>query len=262
MRPDNKGTLSAETRASLSWRALLITALAMVVVYLLWNIPQLTILLYPLRLFTTYVHEAGHGLAAILTGGQVVGFAVSANGSGLATTIGGARWLILPAGYLGAALFGSLLYYLVNRFPRTANGTALALGLGMILFTLLFARPDETGTPVALIIGLGFSVLLLLVGLKLNGLITLLVLNVLAVSTALEAVMDLRYLINFADLARRGNVMNDAAAFSADIMPLLPPSAIALTWAGIAVMMLGLAVYYGTIRPLRHKIDANYSRLT
>jgi hypothetical protein len=262
MVPDNKRIMPDGNRESLRWRALLITALAMVVVYLLWNIPQLTIVLYPLRLFTTYVHEAGHSLAAILTGGSVVGFAVSANGSGLATTIGGTRWLILPAGYLGAALFGSLLYYLVNRFPRVANAAALTLGLGMILFTLLFARPDETGTPVALFIGVGFGTILLLIGLQLNGLMTLLVLNVLAVSTALEAVMDLRYLINFASTARRGTVMNDAAAFSSDIMPLLPPSAIALTWAGMAVIMLGLAVYYGTVRPIRHKIDANYSRLT
>jgi hypothetical protein len=246
---------------NLRWRALLMTALAMVVVYLLWNIPQLTVVLYPLRLFTTYIHEAGHSLMAILTGGEVVGFAVSANGSGLATTIGGTRWLILPAGYLGAALFGSLLYYSVNRFPGIADKTALGLGLGMIIFTLLYARPDETGTPIALFVGVGFGTILLLIGAKLNVLFTLLILNILAVSTALEAVMDLRYLMDVADTARRGTVMNDAAAFSNDVMPLLPPSAIALTWAAIAVAMLGLAVYHGTLRPIRNKIDESYMQL-
>jgi len=51
-------------------RALLITLVAMIIVYILWNVPDLRVVLYPLNLFVTYIHEAGHSLAALLTGGR------------------------------------------------------------------------------------------------------------------------------------------------------------------------------------------------
>lgn len=240
-------------------RALLITAIAMVIVYFLWNVPDLQIILYPLTLFTTYVHEAGHSLAAILTGGRVIGFLVSANGSGLATTAGGTASIVLPAGYLGTAFFGSLLFYVVNRFPRTADGLATMLGLGMIVFTLLFARPDETGAPIALFIGVGFGVALVVLGLRLPKMLTMLVLNVLAVFTALEAFMSLRYLIGNIS-ASRGNISNDAVAFSREVAPLVPPTVIAITWAGIAVAMFAVALYYGAWKPLRRELDSSYDQ--
>lgn len=238
-------------------RALFITAIAMVIVYFLWNVPSLQRVLYPLNLFTTYIHEAGHSLAAILTGGRVIGFLVSANGSGLATTAGGNPAIIIPAGYLGTAFFGSLLFYIVNRFPRTANGMATALGLFMIVFTLMFARPDETGAPVALFIGVGFGVALVVIGLRLHNMLTLLVLNVLAVFTALEAFMSLRYLISNIG-ATRGTVGNDAVAFTREVAPLVPPSVVALTWAGISLAMFAVALYYGAWKPLRRELDATY----
>lgn len=240
--------------------ALLMTAVAMVVVYILWNIPQLNIVLYPLRLFTTYIHEAGHSLAALLTGGQVIGFAVSANGSGLATTAGGARWLVIPAGYVGTAFFGSLLFYLINRFPRLTNPLATALGFGMVVFTLLFARPDETGVPWALFLGTGFGVAMIVLGLRVHSLITQLALNVIAVTTALEAFIKLRFIAANTDAAR-GQVVNDAAAFTRDVVPLVSPSIVALTWAAISLLMFAVALYYGAWKPLRAEIHESYDSI-
>lgn len=240
-------------------RALFITAITMVIVYFLWNVPSLRTILYPLNLFTTYIHEAGHSLAAILTGGQVIGFLVSADGSGLATTAGGNASIVIPAGYLGTALFGSLLFYVINRFPRTADGLAVLLGLGMIVFTLMFARPDETGAPIALFIGTGFGVALAVIGLRLPKMLTMLVLNVLAVFTALEAFMSLRFLMGNIS-ATRGNIGNDAVAYTREVAPLVPPSVVALTWAGIAVAMFAVALYYGAWKPLRREIDSGYNQ--
>lgn len=240
--------------------ALFITAIALVAVYILWNTPQLDMILYPLRLFTTFIHEAGHSLAAILTGGEVVGFAVSANGSGVATTVGGARWLILPAGYVGAAFFGSVMFYLINRFPRFTNGIAILIGLGMVVFSLLFAIPDESGVPWALFLGVGFGMLMIGLGLRVHGLITQLVLNVIAVTVALEAVLDLRILMRYSDAAR-GEVLNDVGAFAQQFTPLIPASTIALTWAGIAVLMFCVALYYGVWKPLRSEINESYKNI-
>lgn len=239
---------SVENPGNERFRVLGITALAMVIVYVLWNVSQLSIVVYPLRLFVTYVHEAGHSLAALLTGGRVLGFVVSADGSGLATTAGGMRAVIIPAGYLGAALFGSLLFYVANRLPRYVNAISTLLGLGMVLFTVLFARADETGIPLALFLGVGFGVLLIVIGTRLNNWLNLLLLNVLSVMTALNAVLDIWYLTHNISAAR-GTVANDAVAFTREITPLIPPSVVAFSWVAISVLMLGVAVWYGLLFP-------------
>jgi len=241
-------------------RALFMTLIAMVVVYILWNIPILAIILYPLRLFTTYVHESGHALAALATGSGYVGFLISPDGSGLTSRAGGADWIIGPAGYLGAALFGSLLFYIVNRFPRFTNGIATVLGAGMVIFTLLFARPDESGLPLALFVGIIAGVIIMAIGMKANALITMLVLNMLAVSTALNAFFDLRYLMFVSD-ASRGSVANDAVNFSQRVTPWIPASIIAIIWAAISIIMFATALYYGAWKPLQAEINETYDSI-
>jgi len=229
--------------------------LALLAAYVLWNVPAFDFLMYPLRLFTTYVHEAGHALAALLSGGQVLGFQVAANGSGLATTAGGNPLLILPAGYLGAALFGAGLFYLVNRLPRWADGLAIALGLGMAIFTLLFARPDaRSGAPLALMVGLGFAVLLVVIGAKAPLWLTVFTLNLLALLTSLNAVFDIWYIVQNSG-AGNGFIRNDAAAFSPIFLGgIFPPWLIALSWAAIALALLAASAWYSIFKPLRQTL--------
>ncbi|MAU13277.1 MAG: hypothetical protein CL607_25895 [Anaerolineaceae bacterium] len=240
-------------------RALLISVVAMILVYFLWNIPELSVILYPINLFVTYIHEAGHALAAIVTGGSVQSFVVSANGSGLARTVGGNSALILPAGYLGAALFGSTLFFFSNRFARYARSIALFLGIFILVFTVLFARPDETGAPVAIIVGTVFGAILGFIGLKGPTLLNMLLLNVLAISAALEALFDLLYLTQNTD-ASRGMITNDAAAFANNFG--MSPNLVAFTWAGVAVMMFAFALWYGAYKPLRQEIDHAYASVS
>lgn len=156
-----------------------ITFASIAVVYLLWNVDFLSFVAYPFRLFVTYVHESGHALAAIISGGKVVGFSVSSDGSGLARTIGGSRALILPAGYIGAALFGAILFYLIHHYSRYIRLIARVLGIGLIVFTLLYARPDSQGVPIALFVGLVFGGILLLIAQKASLAFNLIVLSVL-----------------------------------------------------------------------------------
>lgn len=237
--------------------SLFMTAIAMVVVYVLWNLPQLSIILYPLNLFTTYVHEAGHALATVMSGGDVISFTVALDGSGLTTRAGGWNWLIGPAGYLGAALFGSVLFYVINRFPRVTNPVAVVSGVAMALFTIFFSG----GNFLALLLGVGFGMVMMALGLRAHPVATMFVLNVLAVSTALEAFFDLRYLIFMID-ASNGEVANDAVNFSERVTPFIPPTVIALTWAGIAIIMFGLALYYGAWKPLHREINDTYDSIT
>ncbi|MEZ4668066.1 MAG: M50 family metallopeptidase [Anaerolineae bacterium] len=228
-------------------RRLLLTLLAMVAVFILWNVPQLDFILYPFRLFVTYVHEAGHGTAALITGGRFQGFEVMSNGAGQAITAGGTRWLILPAGYLGAALFGAVLFYINNRF-HYSRLLAVALGVGLIVFSVWFGRIAL----LSLVVGIAFGAVLILLGLRANDYVNGFVLNILAMLTGLNAVLDVWLLINNSD-ANLGTIRNDAAAFSAEIAPLIPGAVWAFLWALLALVMVGVSVWFGVVRPLRGK---------
>jgi len=66
---------------------------------------------YPFNWLETYFHELSHGLAALLTFGQVVRIQLLFNGAGKCFTRGGWAIPILFAGYAGAVGWGLALYY-------------------------------------------------------------------------------------------------------------------------------------------------------
>lgn len=226
-------------------RMFLLSILAVVIVFILWNVGELGFILYPFRLFVTYIHEAGHGTAAILTGGELRSFEVFANGSGVAYTIGGSRALVIPAGYLGTALFGAAVFYLTNRL-RTPRSISVVLGGVLILFSILFGRSSST----AFIVGMVFGAALIISGWKANKSVNVVILNVLAIMTGLNAVLDVYFLVSNSQVGI-GNVPNDAAAFQREIAPLIPASIIALIWVALALLLLGAAMWYAIIRPMR-----------
>lgn len=226
-------------------RMFLLSILAVVIVFILWNVGELGFILYPFRLFVTYIHEAGHGTAAILTGGELRSFEVFTNGSGVAYTVGGLRALVIPAGYLGTALFGAVVFYLTNRL-RTPRSISVILGVVLILFSILFGRSSIT----AFIVGMVFGAALIISGWKANKSVNVVILNVLAIMTGLNAVLDVYFLVSNSQVGI-GNVPNDAAAFQREIVPLIPASIIALLWVALALLLLGAAVWYAIIRPMR-----------
>ena len=91
------------------------------------------------QLFLTFVHEACHGLAAILTGGELHSFVVHADTSGMALTRGGFRPFILLAGYAGSALVGGALL-VAARVHGLEKAICWAIAAFFGAFTLLFVR--------------------------------------------------------------------------------------------------------------------------
>jgi hypothetical protein len=225
-------------------RALIMALIAAVIVFVVWNIPALSGVLYPFRLFVTFVHESGHGIAALLTGGEFGRMVVSADGSGFATTSGGIRAIILPAGYLGAALFGALLFYLTNTlpFPKTL---ALVLAVLLGLLTLLYTE----FLSLAFLVGLGMALALVGLWRFADRGITMLALNFLAIITGLNAVLDVFMLVRMADVPAAGAIArNDAAAFSEQVAPILPPAGWAFVWALVSLIIVGAAVRMVLVR--------------
>lgn len=223
--------------------ALSIALLAAGVVFIAWNIPQLGFILYPFRLFVTFIHESGHSLMAVFTGGGVDSFQVFGDGTGIARTIGGNRFLILPSGYLGAAFFGAALFYLVNTVPFPRK---IALGLGTI-FILIALFLEANG--IALIIGVLTGIVLIFLGVRGSLSANIFILNILAILTGLNAVLD-AYSLARNSGAGLGNIPNDAAAFAA-LTPGIPTVIWAIIWAFLALLMVGTSVWYSVIRPMR-----------
>jgi hypothetical protein len=120
------------------WRDLLgLFALGAALLFL-WQVPWLGWLAYPFRLFGTFVHELGHGLAALATGGEFRRFVVNSDLSGMAWSAGGTRWIVASAGYVGSAVFGALLLLAGRLLPARALLGALGLLLGLLC--LLYVR--------------------------------------------------------------------------------------------------------------------------
>ena len=90
--------------------------------------------LYPINLLVTFLHEFGHALGAIITGGKVLDLQINMNGSGFTRTQGGNMPIILMGGYIGSAILGNILFYIGARLPRFSSIT-----LNVLAFAMMFA---------------------------------------------------------------------------------------------------------------------------
>jgi hypothetical protein len=112
---------------------------------LLWRFPGGNYLLYPFTLLATWFHEMGHGLTALLLGGEFHRLEIYPNGSGLAIYSGElflgrvGRALVAAAGPMGPPLAGAL-FILASRRRSTAWLGLVFLGSLLLLSTLLWVR--------------------------------------------------------------------------------------------------------------------------
>ncbi|MCI0603448.1 M50 family metallopeptidase [bacterium] len=100
-------------------------------------LPFAQIITYPFLIFSTFIHETSHALAAVLTGGGVESLIVRPNGSGVTYTRGGLRFVTSGAGYLGTTLFGALLL-LLSLKETYVRPTLIACALLVLIVTAIF----------------------------------------------------------------------------------------------------------------------------
>src|SRR5262245_43721615 len=126
--------------------------LASLITLILWFIPFAEVITYPIRIFVTFIHEAGHALAALATLGSVNRVALDWSGSGVTETVGGAGFLISSAGYLSTTLYGSGLLLLLRK-ARYVRAAAIGTGVLALFVTVLFG-----GNLLAWLTGLVFGI--------------------------------------------------------------------------------------------------------
>lgn len=114
---------------------------AIFVLIILMNTSTGRYVLYPFKIFSTWVHEMCHGMAAILSGGKCYKLQIFPDGSGLATTSSPHRGFVAAAGYPGTSVTGGLLL-LIRRTTLGPTIGTIGLGLALLLSVLLYVRND------------------------------------------------------------------------------------------------------------------------
>ncbi|MCS6815889.1 MAG: M50 family metallopeptidase [Acidobacteriota bacterium] len=194
----------------------------------LWFVPFAEVIVYPIRLFVTIVHEAAHALAALATGGSVVYMHIRPDGSGVTATRGGLAPLISSAGYVGAMLYGSALLAWCRR-PRRAQIALWATALLMAVMTLAFIRPILS---FGFLVGAAWSILLSFAAGIASLRIAQFLVGFLAVQSCLNALFDLKHLF----LLSATEVPTDALAMQE--LTRIPALVWALLWSGLSIGIL------------------------
>ena len=150
------------------------------------------VLLYPFTLFTTWIHECGHAVMAVLVGGSVTSITIQPDTSGLTRSLVPAsriaQGLVASSGYLGASIVGCLLMA-ATRVERRARPILWGIGAFMLITVVIWMR-----NPFGALVVLGWGIALLLLARKGSGRAPRFILSVLAIQVALNAVYDIRVL--------------------------------------------------------------------
>lgn len=211
-----------------------------VAVWLLWS----TWLVYPLKILVVFFHELSHGLAAILTGGSIDRIEVVAGQGGVCWTVGGNRFWILTAGYLGSLLCGGVILVTAARTRFDRQIVAL-LGATLVVVALLWVRPLLSfGMAFALLVGLA----LLAAAAYLPDAANDYLLKAIGLVSVLYAVLDIRD-----DVLRRPHLLESDAAQLARLTGL-PTLFWGALW--IVIALAGAAFFLLLAGSGRRRIDA------
>jgi len=192
-------------------------------VALLWG----TVVVTPLKIFVVLMHEISHGLAAVVTGGEIVRIEINARQGGVCYTQGGIRFVTLTAGYLGSMLWGGLILLFAAR-TRWDRYVSIAIGIFLLVVTLLFVR-----TTFGFTFALVFSLAMVAMGLKLSEGVNDIVLKVIGITSCMYAVLDI-----VDDVLRRPGIGSDADMLAEHTR--IPGMVWGVIWISAAVLASGL----------------------
>jgi hypothetical protein len=173
-------------------------AVALLVSLLLWNLPFGGVLLYPFKLFATWLHELSHGLTMILTGAGFDHIVIYRDTSGLAyayTSVGSfGTAIIAAAGYMGTPLWGAALLVVTPNANASRRAMLVLAGL-LVGTTILVIAPSPSGDPFG-----QWATPAMGAGIALCGLIVpdrwrVLVAHFIAVQACVNALLDIRVLL-------------------------------------------------------------------
>ena len=235
------------------FKLLLVATIVSIVLWVISSyLPVVGLLVYPLQLFATFIHEGAHVLATLLTGNSVQSLTVSSDGSGAVWSQGTGSFsqlLISSAGYLGTTLYGALLLAWMRfgypsriaLFFSAGFVFAMTVVFGLLAPVVNFFSTVTLGSVFFTV----FAGLVLAVGLGLvayfsNAKWANFALAFLAVQCLLNAIFSLTDLLLITTMTGgHSDAVNMAAATG------IPAVVWVLIWFGISILMIsvGLRIY-------------------
>jgi hypothetical protein len=193
-------------------------------------------LLQPFKLLFITIHEMGHVFATRLTGGQMQGFWIFANASGVSQRQHGDSLLVKPAGVLTVSLVSAALI-LLTLLPQYAPYVLGALGGILLLFFFLYGRQSPQGPQptVTALVSLGFGIGLIAIAWLLPPAWSVFLLNLLAVQGAFFSL---------------STILEGGHGDAGDMAQLTGCPAAFWLWAWylLSLLILGAAVWFAWVR--------------
>ncbi len=218
---------------------LLVLIFAALLFLLLSRIPYGHFIQWPFVIVTTFVHEMGHGIAAILSGGKLLNIELYQNASGLARTqtIPGWRQAFIAGGGLVApAVLGGM--FIVAGKSRTASSRVLLIFSLFILLSCVLWLRSGFGLIIMLPMGAG----LLLIARKGSAMLQHFVIQFIGVHMLVDTfTRTLRYLFSSSVNVGGAQRHSDSAVIAQHLIGGQ------FFWA-CAIAILCLAIFYWSLR--------------
>lgn len=134
-----------KTKPNQTGRGLIVIILFSVLTVAAYQFNEGRIILYPFTLLATWFHEMGHGLAALILGGDFLKLEIMSDGSGYAIHTGAVYLPVIGnafisfAGLIGPSIAGSFLI-LASKNEKSSLFVSFFLALIMAISILLWVR--------------------------------------------------------------------------------------------------------------------------
>lgn len=205
--------------------------------FIVWLVLQVPIARIPILFLSTWAHELGHGLGAVISGGQFKELTVFPNFSGLALTATAndfQRAMVILLGLLGPSILGVLMIVLT----RALNWYRMAIVVlaALLAISQIWAADSFTRMTLG-----GGMVILALIAWKIPSQAVLYISHILAIALCLNALTGFGYFfIGSAEIA--GSVYQSDTGVMADI--LFGPHWL---WGGLIAALSVVILFVGVV---------------
>lgn len=206
---------------------------------IVWQLPWGRQLLYPLTLFSTFAHEMGHGVTALLAGAEFDYLLIHADGSGTAVWHGNpgrlATAAIAAGGLLGPSL-GGVVLLLLARSARLARWLLALVATLLLVATALWSR-----NAFGIVFLLSTATCLIFAARYLSDSVAMFLLNLVAATLCMSWFTDLDYMFSAEAVVNGVRYPSDSAVIAQSLgLPYWLLGALIAT-ASLAVLVAGIA---------------------
>lgn len=185
---------------------------------------------FPVKLLVVLLHESSHGVMTLLTGGRIIEMQITYQLGGACIAKGGNPLFIAPAGYIGSALLGALIFASTKNF-RFSSAVCNVLSLVFLLLVIFYIK-----TIFGILFTLGFCVLFFLSPRFLPNFLHFFLLRTIGIMSCLYVIIDIKE-----DLLTSGSHHTDAGVLAAST------HISAMGW-GVIMFLISVAVTFLLIR--------------